>query len=291
MKHRLSVSIILSLFLYIFIPFSYAYEGEEFFGERERVINETLHQWEIGVERYHFTYREPGLMKDKGTMYGIVGSYTYRGWAPPAPETMDKWMLKVEVRYAFGEVDYDGALSDGTPYTIDNIDDFVGEIRGLCGYDFPVFKTSTLTPYAGIGYRYLNDDTSFDPYGYERESNYVYSPVGLEIVTDLGNDWFIGAMLEYDIFWSGEQKSHLSDVDPGFNDVENDQDSGYGLRGSIKLQKKCNKVTFIIEPFIRYWRIRCSEPSIVTWYGIPWGYGVEPRNRTTEYGIKIAARF
>jgi hypothetical protein len=300
MKHKLSTGIILSLFLCIFIPFSYAYDGEShfdnykgknYFSERKRIVSETLDRLEIGVEIYHFTYKEPGLMKDKGMMYGIFGSYTYRGWAPPAPETMDKWMLRAELRYAFGEVDYDGGLSDGTPYTIDNIDDYVWEVRGLCGYDFPIFKASILTPYAGIGYRYLNDDPSFDPYGYERESNYVYSPIGLEIATNLDRGWFVGATLEYDIFWSGKQKSHLSNVDPGYNDLENDQDSGYGVRGSIKLQKECDKFTFIIEPFVRYWRIRCSESAIVTWRGIPWGYGVEPKNRTTEFGVKLAATF
>jgi hypothetical protein len=229
-------------------------------------------------------------MKEKGMMYGFLGTYTYRGWAIPAPETLDKWMFKVEGRFSFGEVDYKNSG------TIDNIDDYMLEFRGLGGYDFSLLKTSTITPYIGIGYRYLNDDmsgkiSSTGAYGYERESNYFYSPIGIEIITPLENGWFVGGILEYDIFWWGKQKSHLSDVDPGYNDPENDQERGYGLRGSIKLQKKGEKLDFVIEPFIRYWNIKRSKYADLTYYGVLTGYAYEPKNRSTEFGVKLAVRF
>lgn len=250
------------------------------------------HTWEIGTEVSHITYKEPGLMKDKGTMHGICCSYTYRGWAPPAPEELDKWRLTLEVRYSFGEVDYSGSTWAGTPLDIDNIDDFIWEIRGLIGYDLPIFRTSTIIPYFGMGYRYLNDD-AHEQYagGYERESNYYYTPIGVEFITDLGTGWSIGAILEYDIFWSGEQISHFSDTNPAYNDPENDQDRGYGCRASLELKKKCKRIDFVIEPFIRYWNIKESKLALLTMNGIPWVYIVEPKNNSTEYGIKFAVRF
>jgi len=237
------------------------------------------HSWELGTEISHITYKEPSVMREKGMMYGIVGSYTYH----------NKLMLKVEGKGSWGQVDYKNSG------TLGNIDDYTLEFRGLGGYDFSVFTASTLTPYIGIGYRYLNDDmtgtTSTGALGYERESNYLYSPIGVEVITPLKNDWSIGATAEYDIFWWGKQISHLSDVNSGYNDLENRQNKGYGIRGSIKVQKKLSKLDLVIEPYIRYWNIKKSKDADWTYHGTKIGYGYEPNNNSTEIGCKLAVIF
>ena len=89
----------------------------------------------------------------------------------------------------------------------------------------------------------------------------------------------------------GTQKSYLSDVDPGFNDVENKQTSGYGFRGSISITKKYKKAGFVIEPYIRYWNIEDSGIELLTYYGTPVLYGIEPSNNSTEIGCKLAVTF
>ena len=240
------------------------------------------HSVDLGTEISYIKYKEPSVMEEKGMMYGIVGSYTYH----------NKLMLKADGRFSYGQVDYDGQLSDGTPYTIDGIDDYMLEFRGLGGYDFPILTATILTPYVGFGYRYLNDGLDKDIYGYERESNYFYSPIGIETITELDNGWSIGATLEYDIFWKGIQKSYLSDLNVSLNDVENDQNEGYGVRGSVKFQKKGDKVDYLIEPFIRYWNIKESEMSAVTYGGSYTGVLLyEPKNNSTEIGIKLAVKF
>ena len=119
------------------------------------------HAAEIGTEISYIKYKEPGIMDEKGMMYGVVGSYTYH----------NTLMFRAEGKWSYGKVDYDGELSDGTPYTINNIDDYILEFRGLLGYDFFLSQTLSLTPFTGFGYRYLNDDPSFDSAGYKRESN------------------------------------------------------------------------------------------------------------------------
>lgn len=239
--------------------------------------------WEIGPEIYYFKYEEPGFnLEWEGMFYGLAAAYTHRDWVPASQEESapdGKWMWRGEGRFAYGQVDYDGALNDGTPYTIDNIDDYALEFRLLLGPDFPK-QTSMNTLYAGIGYRYLNDDASFDPAGYERESNYLYIPVGIKTISDLKNGWSFGATAEFDLFLWGEQNSHLSDV--GGVDIQNEQDSGYGLRGSIKFHKKSKKTDFIIEPFIRYWNIDKSDVVLGVY---------EPENETLEYGIQFIWRF
>ncbi len=244
--------------------------------------------WELGTEASYILYDEPGVMDEEGFMLGILGSYTYRS----APQLdIEGWMLKGEGRFSYGQVDYDGQLSDGTTYTIDDIDDYMLEFRTLAGYDFILQEKYTLTPYLGFGYRYLNDDLATDAAGYERESNYYYSPIGVEALTDLENGWTIGLSIEYDLFWKGLQKSHLSDAVAALNDIENDQEDGYGIRGSIRFQKKTEKADWIIEPFVRYWDIDESEEAAVTLSGTIIGTGVEPENDSTEVGVRLAVRF
>ncbi len=104
------------------------------------------HNWQLGTEISHIIYKEPGVMEEKGMMYGVVGSYTYH----------DKVMLKLEVKGSWGELDYSSPVSG----VIENIPDYMVEVRGLGGYDFSVSEATILTPYIGIGYRYLNDDSS-----------------------------------------------------------------------------------------------------------------------------------
>lgn len=50
MKCKLSTVLILNLSFCIFISFSYAYEGRDYFRERERVINKTLNRIELTLE-------------------------------------------------------------------------------------------------------------------------------------------------------------------------------------------------------------------------------------------------
>ena len=239
------------------------------------------HSGELGAELSYIKYDEPGIMEEDGIMYGLSGAYAYH----------NNFMLKAEGKFSYGQVDYDGQLSTGASYTIDDIDDYMLEFRGLGGYDFPIFTATTLTPYIGFGYRYLNDDMSCDPAGYERESNYYYSPIGIETFTDLDNGWAFGLKIEYDYFWKGVQKSHLSDAVAALSDVENDQEDGYGIRGSVKVQKKTDRVDYLIEPFIRYWNIEESEDAAVSLSGTVIGTGVEPENDSIEIGVKFAVKF
>ncbi len=254
------------------ICFMFVGVGSIFAGSLQKQNHNT---WESGVEISHIKYEEPGvLMKEQGIMWGLGGSFTHR----------NNWMLKAEGSFSLGQVDYSSPSGEST------INDYMLEVRGLAGYDFPISKATLLTPYIGFGYRYLNDDLASGTLAagaYERESNYYYSPIGVETITELENGWSIGATIEYDYFWKGMQKSHLSDIDSGLSDLKNDQKGGYGLRGSIKFQS--NRI--VIEPFIRYWDIDKSEVQDVTYHGTYVAYGYEPQNNSTEIGIKLARKF
>jgi len=241
--------------------------------------------WDIGPEVYYFKYKEPGVMEDEGTFYGVRFGYTFRDWVPASPKESPLdggTMFRAEGRYAYGKVTYDGSLSNGTPYTVHGIEDFVVEGRLLLGAD--MLRGDTLnTLYAGMGYRYLNDDTSFDPAGYERESNYLYVPLGFQFDSSDRLGWSWGFNTEVDFLIVGYQRSHLSDLGPAWDDVESRQESGYGYRASVRLQHKGEDAIFVIEPFFRYWDIDKSEVAYDR-FGVGW---IEPANETTEAGVQL----
>jgi len=238
--------------------------------------------YEIGPEVFYHQYKEPGLMKDTGMMYGFYWSLAAREWLPSSTEDKKdspQWMVATDGSFAYGKVNYDGQLQDGTPYTVNNISDFMVDVRLLTGPDFPK-ETRMDTIYTGIGFRYLVDDSSFDPAGYQRESKYLYVPVGFTTIGQVKEGWSLGGTAEFDIFVWGQQTSHLSDL--GGPDIDNHQSKGYGLRGSVRLCKKGKNADFITEPFVRYWKIQTSEEE---------GGGVEPKNETVQYGVRFIWRF
>jgi len=262
------------------------------------------HSFEIGPEVYYFDYRELEpwwlsdifgdieVMEEDGVFYGVTGAYTYRPWAPSSGERGSNnsggLMLRAEGRYAQGEVDYEGSMG-GEPLTISGIDDRTMEFRPLVGLDWFSEADSLATFYSGFGYRYLNDDSSKFPGGYERESNYYYLPIGITGTRRTGGGWFdsIGGTLEFDFLLSGVQQSHLSDM--GYQDVENDQDTGWGLRASIKFEKR-GKLNFTLEPFVRAWFIAASETETIYVEGEPVEM-YEPKNETVEAGVNLVIRF
>jgi hypothetical protein len=240
-------------------------------------------EFTLGPEISHIEYKEPGVAREKGVMYGVFGEYEAR--------FPGKFVLGADGRFSGGQVDYDGSGS------IDGINDFIFEIRGHVGYDFMVLDSTRLTPYVGLGYRFLFDElggmvSSTNKVGYDRESNYFYLPIGVKTITPIKNGWFLGLNGEFDVFLDGTQKSQLGDAVAGVDTLENDQDKGYGVRGSVRLVKSGEKYDFFIAPFIRYWHIDQSDTATVTVGGNPIRVtGFEPENHSTEYGVQLGLHF
>ena len=241
-----------------------------------------VHAWQLGISLSYIKYEEPDLMEEKGFMFGFNAAYAYHQQA----------MLKAELGVSFGTVDYSSPISG----EINGIPNTMIELRGLAGYDFKVSASTLLTPYTGLGYRYLRDDSSgkvsnLGAAGYLREANYFYSPIGLATYSVLNSTWSLDAALEYDLFWKGLQKSHLSDANLGFSDIENEQNSGYGLRAMFNLRYAIDNLTYVFGPFIRYWDIDDSEVEPVYRNGSLWGTGYEPANTSLEVGFNLAVLF
>lgn len=217
-------------------------------------------------------------MTEEGPFVGFHAAYTHRGPWDDATETL--W-FRAEVMAVFGQVDYDGQLMDGTPYSYSGSDCSLIEPRILLGREVD-YAGVRVIPYVGIGYRRLDEDKSGDPAGYDRLSQYLYSPIGLRTWASLEGPWRIGGTLEYDLFWIGRQESWLFDPP-----IRNDQRSGYGLRASLQFTREWGRSELVFEPYVVYWDIKGSDVE----YG-PDGEGyLEPANHSTEVGLRVSLRF
>lgn len=256
--------------------------------------------FEVGVEISSFNYEEPNFMEEEGVLFGFFGNYDVL-LRENSPHSSIKDLFsngngfnrfEIDARILWGEVDYTSPISG----TLDDIDDWLFEIRGLTGYDFPLANDQLITFFLGLGFRYLNDDsgglqTSTGAFGYERESNYFYLPIGLKYFVPFNERWSFEARGEFDVFLTGEQESHLEDVSSSLNTVTNDQDSGWGVRASVRLERKGENFDLFIEPYYRYWHVDDSEVSPVTFMGALVGFGLEPENNSWEAGSRIGIRF
>jgi hypothetical protein len=233
---------------------------------------------EVGAWASYLEYKEPSIMKAVGGLVGLQSSYTYRG---PVQDAIKNAMLRGEVRAGFGLLNYDGALQDGTPYSYDGYKALLLELRGLIGYDM-ASTVGRVTPFCGLGFRRFNTYASGDPLAYDRSSNYFYSPLGIEALFAMNERWRCGGALEYDLFWFGQQSSWV-----GGPSIDQNQNAGFGLRGSLRLLRKGDRVNLIVEPYIAYWHIEGSE-VVLLGDGSGW---IEPDNQSTEMGVRVALQF
>ena len=279
-------------------------------------------KFEIGQETYYMRYEEPDIMDNVGMMYGLHMALSYRIENPILFKSLKQSIgdgrtytkLRLEARWARGEVDYDSFASGSD----DGITDESTELRGLICYEILFSEQTTVMPYTGFGFRYLSDDsrgryTSTGHWGYLRESKYFYVPFGVELSHNLRENWILRLKGEYDLFLEGKQESHLEDGGPSIlsatdgryyviDTVENAQEVGVGIRGSVRLERQSDRFDFFLEPYARYWHVKesdhvqlTSEGGTMLWYAdtgltVPLT-GYEPDNNTLEYGLILGLNF
>lgn len=234
---------------------------------------------DIGLSISSYQYQEPGIMSLKGSKIGLD--------LHTAQALQDEQFMRVELRCAFGLVDYN---SNRTGSASGEYDWYI-EARGLVGKDW-VINDAVLAPYTGLGYRFLLNDgrgnTSTRNWGYRRESNYFYLPIGIIHRMALPDRAKLVSTLEYDHLLAGKQISRLSDGGQGDADLTNKQTSGHGLKWSILYGQD----NWAIGPYAHYWNIGQSDVAPEIRNGIPTGRGLlEPKNNTTEFGLKASQKF
>ena len=226
---------------------------------------------ELGVQAARYRYEEPGFMKLLGNRGGLMGAYTFTNSRGA--------FSRIEIRESYGRLKFQGPTG-----TSSNIPDLILETRVVGGMDFPTDGRFSLSPYLGIGLRYLyNDlrgyDASNAAVGYRRESTYAYLPLGVTARMRLGDQWLLAPSLEADAFIRGRQTSRLSDLGTGTSDVMNSQNRGRGYRAYLMFEKN----QWSLGGWMHYWRVRDSDAQA--------GGVYQPENWTRESGLEVRYRF
>jgi hypothetical protein len=249
----------------------------------DAAAQEAKFSWAAGAELHYQRYEEPSV--------GVEMEGPFLGGTLEGRLDANLWMLRADGRVAYGVMDY-SSRDTGSDEGIAN---YVFEGRIVGGRTLPFSADASVTPYAGYGYRTLYDDgggrrTTTGHAGYDRWSQYHYIPIGIDGDFRLSPSWSMKPNFEYDYFITGTQTSYLSDV-RGFSDVENDQDSGYGLRASLMFATNWGQRPIEFGPFVRYWNIDQSDLQPLYFNGGLVALAFEPENETIEAGLAFKLRF
>jgi len=219
-----------------------------------------------------FTYEESSVdVEISGPMLAIGLGYQHY--------TAD-YFLGLETEWSGGRLEYNGSTWEGQSITRDS-DDWIFEARGLAGINIITTPVAVYV-FVGLGHRYWNNQIE-GAGAYEREVQYLYSPLGVKVFGRLAENWRWGVEAECDLLLGGRVKSHLSDASDTLPDVTNEQDLGYGLRLSIPFTWRFHEgKELMFGPHIGYWDIDKSDVSQ--------GF-YEPANTTVVFGIQATLTF
>lgn len=242
--------------------------------------------FELGVEVFDYGYRERDdgatIVRDDGTFGGATASYV---------ETVGSgWFLKARLSLGWGSVDY--ASDEGS--SLQNVPQDVGQMELLVGRDFAV-GVATLTPFAGVAARVLNDNsggrTSSDGLiGYDREVSYGYWPVGLSARVAMNPRASLMLSGQANFVTGGEVVSRFSKIDPTVRDVKLDLKDGIGWELAASVILPVGRRQLTVGPFARGWRIdRSTSAMFVDTDGTIELF--EPKNRTLEAGVRATLSF
>ncbi len=249
------------------------------------------HLFYIGFSYAHYNYREPDVMQDVDyNLYGVrwvrdVGDM-WGGSASYRLTWQNKAFIQPELSLLYGKNQYNwGQKKRIVSKTNHSIPSLIFEPRLTVGWNFPVHKSITISPYSGIGYRFKSDDSddvktsrTGRNLGHYRKSNYVYIPLGASAEYQSDKAWSITLKGEYDwIFRAWHVDRSMGDPTTTFK-----QPNGYGLKGEASVSYLYNKIIFSLTPYLNYWNIRNSKRT---------EWGREPYNITWETGLKLGVTF
>ena len=258
-----------------------------------------LHNFQMAYEASYYKYKEPGTMSLRARpKQGVSAVYTRRSVLSGDVNEDDPSFFSIDFRYMTGDVDYDGARQNGTPLQVDNLRDYYFETGLRLGSVYSLSQQWELWPYMGVGWRRLRNHLEESGMGgYMRQSTYWYLPLGFSTRYHQSG-WNLVLNGEFDWLLSGTQYSGpVESGDPLVGKLsgnDNKQNDGYGVRVSFKVQRDMGKVGLFVEPFWRYWHIQNSNigaKELVNYPGLYLDGFYEPKNYTSEYGVKVGLAF
>lgn len=194
------------------------------------------------------------------------------------------WHGALDFRVMGGTGDYDGEsrANSVNPVLIEDTSEFLYEAEYRLGHH----ATSWAAPFAGIGYRRWEHEIG-GTNGYDRELEYLYSPVGIQFDGMAGGRFFWSLYAAYNFLWDGTIESSFNqagDVDVGGN-ASNSLSGGGGFDVSLMLSYQLETgATFGLRPYMRYWNVDASDTHNNTG-------NVEPEHEITSVGGTLFLTF
>ena len=247
---------------------------------------QTRSGFEIGAQVSDYNYREKVgsqiVAKDDGKFIGLTASYVQ----PIGSKTF----LRATAASAFGSVDY--SSDEGN---IKNVYQDVTQVEFHLGHDLRRGDSATVTLFAGIGGRALDDESGGEETeqgfaGYDRRVGYAYIPLGVAVSGSAGGRMGIVVSAQYNVVVGGTAKSYFSREDSEFPDLKLDLDGGYGFEASAMLSAPLGRRAVRFGPFLRHWNINESKTKAFSGGGET-EFFVEPANKTTEMGVRLSFAF
>jgi hypothetical protein len=253
--------------------------------------------FEAGAEVFDYSYRErlegQTIVRDDGLFKGVALGYV---------ETIGRGaFLRARMNFGYGSVDYrsDGSIiGEPADARLDNVPQSIGQLELHVGKDFQLKGGTTITPFIGLGSRYLLDESGGEKtedglFGYDREVSYGYVPLGVATKFRLGSASSLTLSAQYNWVVHGDVKAKFSDVDPELPDVELELDKGHGFELSAMASIPAGRNAINVGPFFRRWKIGQSKSFILK---DPEGSGesiefFEPKNHTCELGLRVTFSF
>lgn len=241
--------------------------------------------WSVGAEGFYDDYKESQGNVDDHTNYGsFTAGYT---------RDFGNYFFSANGRVSYGTDNYssDTGSSSGAPQW-----ETEGRLRG--GVTLHMNGGDTLSPYAGVGVRWFTDEgkdivTTTGFTGYDRRITQYYIPIGAtythSLRNSLGEGWTISPNLEVDPVPYGSVSSRLGSLGPPFENVVNNQHSGFGVRSEVMLGEYTGAgFTWQAGPFVRYWYFPDSDASACGAPFLPAGdCGIEPKNTRIQAGLAV----
>ncbi len=248
---------------------------------------------------------------NKGLTLGIAYDGSYLDYSEEGPNggSLDKdtaWLngLALEARYETnaiwtrltaqylrsGLANYDGATQNGTPLGM-STRERICQYEGDVGYKALNLYTSTLTPYAGLGYRIWDRGADALP-DYEEKYTWDYFAAGADYVLRLGR-WTAGANAAVRLPFNMRLRTNLAGK---FDEATFYLKTRAGF--SVEMPVTCifygyhgphaDRPSFFVylTPYYQYWAIGASAPVTLTYQGVPGRAYYEPDSGSDIFGAR-----
>lgn len=246
--------------------------------------------FKVDAEVFDYAYRERFEGQTAVSEHGVFGAGRL-GYV----ETIGSGaFLRAELLGAFGSVDY--RSDDGE--SLANLSQDILQLDLQVGRDFPLGGGTTLTPFVGLGARLLTDENGGRETGsgllaYDRNVSYSYASAGAAASFRLAGRTNLILSGQYNRILNGYVRSDLSQVDVDAPNLTLDLDKGHGLEASAMLHFGVGGSRLGVGPFVRHWKVGQSDTAVFIDPEDP-SAGIaffEPRNRTTELGLRLSWSF